>query len=195
MVYNVRAWSTGLETKKRLLNRCSKQTSQFWKSLFVFEVIMVKYKHTIRFWKRTKKLGLDNCWEWLACKDRKGYGQIRTGKRTIGAHRLSWIIHNGKIPEGMLVCHSCDNPGCVNPDHLFLGTNKDNIQDASKKGRMTGPRGEAAHTSKLTEKQVLAIRHEYASMDIKSQSKLADKYHVSGATISYIINGHRWKHI
>lgn len=76
------------------------------------------------------------CWLWEGAVDRYGYGKIRDNCHRVQAHRVSWILHNGPIPEGLCVLHKCDVPGCVNPDHLFLGTNKDNTQDALKKGRL-----------------------------------------------------------
>ena len=86
-----------------------------------------------RFWAKVCKT--NGCWTWTASKNPHGYGQIRlSGKLTL-AHRVSWTIHNGVIPEGLFVLHICDNPPCVRPDHLFLGTQKDNIRDAVAKKR------------------------------------------------------------
>lgn len=100
-----------------------------------------------RYWKRVKK-EKDGCWVWLAAKTKDGYGRVGgyKNRKEILAHRLSWIIVNGKIPRGMLICHHRDNPPCVNPIHLFLGTQQDNVNDAVKKGRIR-PRGRIPHSS------------------------------------------------
>jgi hypothetical protein len=85
-----------------------------------------------RFWAKVRKG--DGCWEWNAAK-RLGYGKFAYEGKVIDAHRLSWLLHFGPIPEGMLICHRCDNPPCVRPDHLFLGTRADNTHDMDAKGR------------------------------------------------------------
>lgn len=146
---------------------------------------------TERFWEKVDKTG--DCWEWTAHKNKQGYGTFHTEGGYL-AHRFSWFLHNGKIPEDLYVCHHCDNPGCVNPDHLFLGTYKDNMQDAVNKGRMADQRGEANGHSKLTKKQVLAIREEYKTGNI-TQKELAIKYNVSQVTIWMIVTRRTWRHI
>lgn len=93
-----------------------------------------------RFWKRVDRRSDDECWPWTGSAMVKGYGVLSVEGRQIGTHRISWELYNGPIPSGMLVCHHCDNPPCVNPAHLFLGTYSDNAKDKSVKGRNPGNR-------------------------------------------------------
>ena len=89
-----------------------------------------------RFWKRVSKPDdPDKCWQWTGGKSSLGYGDMMIEGKRIGAHRFSYQLHHGPIPEGMWICHHCDNPKCINPDHLFIGTHQDNSNDKIKKGR------------------------------------------------------------
>lgn len=123
----------------------------------------------------------DGCWEWKGAKDYRGYGRIYVEPRKcIKAHRFSWILYNGEIPNGMVICHKCDNPQCCNPKHLFCGTQKDNMTDCFKKGRIDNyvhGSGEKNNSAKFTNEQVKKIRDEYSSG--KSLAYLSKKYNVS----------------
>ncbi|MHB0992643.1 MAG: HNH endonuclease signature motif containing protein [Burkholderiales bacterium] len=148
-----------------------------------------------RFWKKVIKS--ENCWEWVGNKNNKGYGQLSKGGRLGNAlaHRVSYEIHNGKIPGGLFVLHKCDNPGCVRPDHLFLGTNSDNMQDMLKKGRFKSKslKGEKCKFSKLNESQVMEIKNRLLHGD--KARLIARAYGVSDCCISGIKCGKTWKHI
>jgi len=100
---------------------------------------MIDEKVKGRFLSKIKKQKT-GCWEWQAGL-RTGYGIIKVEGKSLGAHRLSWMIYNGDMPEGLYVCHKCDNPKCVNPDHLFIGSHSDNMKDAFNKGRLIIPKG------------------------------------------------------
>lgn len=147
-----------------------------------------------RFWSYVEKT--DSCWIWKGRFVRKGYGSLFFKGKETRAHRASWMIHYGDIPEGLHVCHTCDNPECTNPNHLWLGTNYENRQDSVKKGRARGGslKGSASPNSKLTEEKVLAIRKLYASKEYK-QRELAVLFNVDPTTISDIIRRKIWKHI
>ena len=88
-----------------------------------------------RFWDKVAIAGPDDCWDWQAFINKFGYGQFRIGKQVIGAHRVSYLLEYGEFDKTLDVCHSCDNPRCVNPKHLWLGTASDNVWDMAKKGR------------------------------------------------------------
>jgi hypothetical protein len=145
----------------------------------------------VRFWKKVDRRGSDECWEWKAGKVRS-YGQFRFNRKSQYAHRVSYILAFGNIPDGMNVCHKCDNPGCVNPNHLFLGTQLDNIRDREIKGRGKTPdqSGENNSQSKLRLQQVEEIREKYNHGVNKKE--LATMYSVSRQTINHVIIGDRW---
>lgn len=162
-----------------------------------------------RFWANVQKS--DGCWEWQGyrvaaqnLKGEPGYGTIYTRialtpryKKWL-AHRFSWVIHFGEITNGLSVCHHCDNRPCVRPDHLFLGTTKDNMADAKAKGRLyvLGPcraRGTRIAQSRLTEDQVRAIRVMVASG--QSQKDVARLFGVDPGTIRHAAKRSTWKHV
>ena len=149
-----------------------------------------------RFWEKVDKSG--DCWEWAAGKVTRGYGAFSANGKQIGAHRFSYELAFGPIEKyGMHVCHHCDNPGCVNPAHLFLGTSQENSDDCKRKGRHShaggGTRGEESPNAKLTEKQVIEIRRDYN--DGSSLVFLAEKNSVSQSAIYGIVTRRNWKHI
>ena len=126
----------------------------------------------------------DSCWIWTGYKDEKGYGSFNMGnKETMGAHRASYLLFKGPLEHGALVCHECDNPSCVNPNHLWAGTYQDNVDDMFSKGRNRTLSGEACHKAKLTRQQVNEIRESSLS-----QKELAQQYNMSKSQISKIIN-------
>jgi hypothetical protein len=143
-----------------------------------------------RFWEKVDKTA--DCWVWTHSTFSGGYGQAFTGpgKRCSQAHRVSWEMHNGPIPPALHVLHKCDNPRCVNPSHLFLGTNQDNIADKVAKGRQ--PRGEAHAHARYTEQQITdmhKMRHQL------SPDKLAELFLTTPSRISRILRGARWSHL
>lgn len=171
-----------------------------------------------RFWSKVAKAGPDDCWLWIAATSSKGYGSFRLPEGSRGAHRVSWALHNGQIPMGLYVLHACedrydpsDTTGrrCVNPAHLKLGTQTDNMADRERTGRAiptrargdrSGPRlhpdrmfrGEAVSTAKLTADEVRAIR---CARGISSQKDLAARYGVCPDTISRIQHRRYWAHV
>lgn len=135
----------------------------------------------------------DSCWLWRGGKNRRGYGKFGIGHKTIIASRYSYEIYKGKITENMLICHTCDNPPCVNPDHLWQGTNSDNIRDSFKKCRSVIRKGEENSNAKLTEKNVLEIRELF-----KNNHKVKDiacNYDITTNYCRAICMRTTWKHI
>ena len=133
-----------------------------------------------RFWAKVVKGA--SCWDWTGTRQPAGYGII--GK--VGAHRISWELHNGLIPSGLWVLHRCDNPGCVNPAHLFLGTNGDNVRDAIAKGRKPGVFEDDNAATKLSATQVYQVR-ELAKEH--PQAIIASMFGVHQSTVSRIVRG------
>ena len=134
-----------------------------------------------RFWEKVEKTSPIECWEWLAGKDSWGYGVFHIRSSSVGAHRFSYQERFGEIPENMLVCHSCDNPSCVNPAHFFLGTDAENTADSTRKGR---------RTTKITGEHARRIREEHASG--RSTRQIARDYPVGKTTVGEIVRGEAW---
>ncbi len=137
---------------------------------------------------RTKGDPETGCLNWVGATDKLGYGIIRNGSKMQYAHRYAYERLNGLIPDGVFICHRCDNTSCCNPDHLFLGDHQDNMDDMVNKGRQAN--GEKNSRSKLKEFQVLEIR-----LDERSLREIAVDYDVSKMTISRVKRRKLWKHI
>jgi len=149
-----------------------------------------------RFWTKVQKA--DGCWLWTASvHGTKGYGQINSGGRgrPLQAHRVSWEIHFGPIPDGMIICHHCDNPLCVRPDHLFVGTKSDNALDAVRKGIFGDhwPKGERHYKTRLTNADALHIRALHAAG--ANYGELASRYGISNSSISKLVRRVTWRHL
>lgn len=145
-----------------------------------------------RFYALIQPDELSLCWLWKGAKSnnlKRPYGYFTYGKVQY-AHRVAWQIFRGPIPDGLFVLHHCDNPPCVNPDHLFLGTKKDNRQDMLRKNRYKFPVGEATPSAKLTEVQVRQIL-----TDARSQRLIANEYGINQSQVSRIKSAKRWSHL
>lgn len=169
-----------------------------------------------RIWSRVV-VSHAGCWEWQGGRKRHGYGRVRIDGASTGAHRVAWTLANGPVPEGLHVLHRCDNPPCIRPDHLFLGTPADNAEDRTAKGR-SGPRcgvspasaargerhwtrqrpdevrrGELAGRARLTAEKVLDIRRRHAAGE--SLSALGREYGVTHVSIAAVVARRSWAHI
>ena len=150
-----------------------------------------------RFWTKVDKSG--ECWEWTANLYSNGYGQFYLNGTMVLSHRLSYVMNHPLTIDlwkhrEIFVCHRCDNPRCVNPAHLFLGTHTDNMKDMVAKGRGKQVKGEKHGRSKLTETDVREIRTKYANGGV-SQRQLALEYSVPHSSICVLINRKTWSHI
>lgn len=162
------------------------------------------------FWAKVSIKEDDNlCWEWMGSTNTRGYGHTEFNGVATAASRKAYMLHNNIILQDrkMLVCHSCDNPVCCNPKHLFLGTSKDNVRDMVKKGRGKGQyvagaikkyeeirRGSKNHMAKISEKDVIKIRKLWRKKEM-SLKEIAILFNMASATISQIANYKRWKHV
>lgn len=149
-----------------------------------------------RFWYHVGKKSTEECWEWTGKKNKQGYGRIRTessGNHQSLAPRVSWEIHFGKIPDNLFVLHRCDNPSCVNPSHLFLGTIADNNNDRDTKGRTRCALGESNKKSKLTEDAVVQIRA--LALEGYKPRELSLVFGVGTLAIERVLSGRTWSHV
>lgn len=136
----------------------------------------------------------DECWEWQGSRDTRGYGQLGAGQgRLLRAHRIAWEAHHAEpVPPGICVCHSCDNPACVNPAHLFLGNHAENMADKAAKRRHSF--GSDLPQARLTRSEVEEIRRLHAADDL-SQHQLARRFGVGQATVHAIVHRKTWRHV
>lgn len=154
-----------------------------------------------RFWEKVDIGTEGECWEWQAGGRGTGYGAIKVDGEVIDSHRMAWELTQGEIPEGLFVCHHCDNRSCCNPKHLFLGTRSDNMKDAYEKGRLEHldnirhqPKGNKNGMSKLSKNEVESIKTLIEDSSF-SQSDIADIFDVHKSRITRIKNGESWSHV
>lgn len=153
----------------------------------------IKTDPVIRFW--NKVLKTNTCWQWRAGTFSNGYGQFFDGKNKIGAHRYSYELAHGVVNKLLKICHTCDNRRCVNPQHLFLGTQKDNMQDMIKKNRKVNADTSGSKNGRviLNEELVIQIRYLY---DLGSSiAYISRNFKLSETQISRIVKRQSWKHI
>lgn len=151
-----------------------------------------------RFWLRVNKNTPTGCWEWLSSGDNQGYGRFWFKCGMMSVHKISWLLSKGKVPQNMCVCHTCDNRKCVNPDHLWLGTHQENMDEwpegAREKGwaAMRKKVGELRKNHRLTNETVKYIRETYPS---KGYEEMAKELGVSPITVYNVIRRTSWKHL
>jgi hypothetical protein len=144
-----------------------------------------------RFWAKVHMS--HQCWTWQGARNEKGYGRFRLGSKLMLAHRFAYEVTYGAFQTDLLVCHSCDNPSCCNPAHLFLGTPAANSADMVAKHRQRAARGESNSHARLNTAQVLDIRQSYACGGVRYRD-LSERFGVSVSQIKAIVAGRRWAH-
>ncbi len=150
-------------------------------------------KHESRFWRKVAKCGPTDCWTWTATRDSDGYGHFYCFGKITKAHRASYLMFRGAIPSGNVVMHSCDNPSCVNPAHLSVGSQLENVRDCSTKGRRANLKGEAHGRSFLDVETVKAIRN--AVMSGVRQIDMARGFGIRKGLVCDIVSRRTWRHI
>lgn len=154
-------------------------------------------KQLWRFWKKVEKGAPEACWNWNACVNKLGYGSLHLEGKTRLAHRIAFFITNGPFDDTLKVCHTCDNPPCCNPAHLWLGTDVENVADRDAKGRLVNGRkykGETHINAKLTDEEASEIRKLYETGNFL-QREIAQRFKVSRQTVQRITAGERWRHL
>ena len=189
--------STGFYTAQSWCKVCMRKNWREW----AVKNGKVARTESERFWAKVDRKATDECWEWRGSHNKSGYGKFWSESKLRSAHRVVWELTQGLIPDGLCVCHKCDNPSCVNPIHLFLGTQADNNRDRDRKGRTAHgkehglyARGKNNPCAKLEPSQVRAIRLVYAAGGA-TQADLAQEYGVSCSQIWRIVNRKRWCHL
>ncbi len=187
--------------KKCLDNTCIKRAtcrgycdSHYGKAARARKIDVVTENAEVIFWQKVAvSSDINVCWPWTRGKNQKGYGTSNLNGTSISSHRLAWYFTHKKHPKNLCVCHSCDNPACCNPNHLFLGTIAENNADKVKKGRAKGMKGSSHPMAKLSDSDVVDIFNLR-----KTGQKLKDiakKYHVTEASVSYIARGRTWSNV
>ena len=153
--------------------------------------------YALSFWLKVDIRGRTECWNWLASKKPAGYGQVQSPEKRVDySHRVAFNLIRGRIPPGMFICHSCDNRACVNPYHLFLGTQRDNVRDAMSKNRLVNPPvhfGESNCRNTFSEQEIRKIRELYRNG--MSQHAIARLFGRHQGSISNIVLNKTWKYI
>lgn len=168
--------------------------TEYYKKELVFRLSDLSEEEKLERLKKSfedKVIKKEGCWDWKGASQGAGYLQIRNNNKKEMAHRVSWKIHKGEIPNGLHVLHHCDNRRCTNPEHLFLGTEKDNAIDRQQKNR--GQKGITHNKCKLSEEQVREIKY-LLRLGLSCQS-ICEKFSVTNGTIWFIKEGITWKHI
>lgn len=151
------------------------------------------------FFEKVNKDAPGGCWEWMGCLQKNGYGQVTIARKKWRAHRASWVICNGEIPagpgfHGTCVCHRCDNKSCVNPDHLFLASQQENVADMMRKGRRKPTIGINSTRAKLNDCDIREIRRLWVGSGI-TKTEIGRRFGVTYWAIREILNGNNWRHV